>query len=148
LCDGVPVVIQPQISVNSSDAIETALEFPIRVNRSNGGLTTEVAIHAADCEVGSFACFRARWWHREPGGCIVCDQQTQGPRPILAGQTRSQLRVDDSPCKNQVERTKEVVCVFKEEGPLFRKGHFEPLTDGDLWVVRLYLTEIGVDRYV
>ena len=52
--------------------------------------------------------------------------------------------MSDPPRKHQIDRRHEVVAVLKEERALLGKEDLEALVDGDLGLVRLNLTEVGI----
>ena len=145
---GYPVVVQLEAAIDAGNPVVAVPQLTITDQEANPGLFRYVPEAAQDADIGFLAAQRIARFPIQTRRLIVYQYAA---KTIVSGTTseaHAAFRIDDAPGKYQGRSRGEEIRILNEEGPPFRKLHFESLIDGNLGLIGFYLAEIGIQRQV
>ena len=153
-----PVLIDPDVCIESADAVEahhaarggaetvgTGLQFAVGVYEADSVVLPDLAVETEHSKVCVVPRQRIARDHALARRAVIGQEGADGPWSYLAGQLDAVQRIDDAPRKHQIERRLKIAGVLLEERAFFRKENLEALVDRDLGIVRLNLAEVRID---
>jgi hypothetical protein len=111
-------------------------------------LVEQVAGDAQNADAGVAPRHGASGIGELAGGLVVDGESADRPGTHLAREPRPQRRIGDAAREDEVQRRLELPRVLQEEGALLGEEDLEALVRGDLGLVGLHLSEVGVRRQV
>src|SRR5207302_2649081 len=128
-------------SIRSNDAaivgacgVWNGIQLAIGVDKTDGGLLANVAVHANDIEIGAMIMQWVRGIDAAARRLIVREERPDGPGPALGRQSQTVLRVSNATSGDKIDRRVEVTAVLEEKCALLRKENFEAVVDRGLRV--------------
>src|SRR6266853_1314274 len=91
-----PIFAQAEAGIEAAHAVEVALVFPVDVDGSDAVLVAKIVADPAHCKISPGAAERTMVRHCEAGRTVVGDKETEIPRALLAGEARSETRLDNA----------------------------------------------------
>ena len=161
LCRGVPSGAEGDLCIDAADAVgadDAAIvstggaghgsKFPVRIDEPDGGLLTDIVIHAQHTEIGFGAGERVSRSNGLARGLIVRKEGADRPWTLLAREAQAVIGVGDAASKNKIYGSGEIARIFEKEWTFFRKENLETLVDGDLRLVGFNLGKIRIQSSV
>lgn len=145
LCiDAADAVGADNAAIVTASRVGHGSKLAVGIDKADGGLLANIAIHAKHTEVGFGSRERVTRSNRLARGLIVRKEGADRPRTLLASETQAVIGVGDAASKDKIYGSGEVACIFEKEGTLFRKENLETLVDGDLRLVGFNLSKIRI----
>src|SRR5207237_3091735 len=99
---GGPVLVETEVGVDSTPAVEKPRKFAIGVDQANAILFSEIVADPTHGEVGALSCERTEVGDHQTGRAVVSKEKTKVPRALLSRETGAEGRVRDPSCKQQL----------------------------------------------
>src|SRR5260370_37094864 len=91
-----PIFAEAEAGIEAAHAVEVAVVFPVDVDGSDAVLLAKIVADPADCKISARSAERTMVRYDEARRTIVVDKETEIPRALLAGEARSETRLDNT----------------------------------------------------
>src|SRR5581483_9518392 len=152
---GCPILIQPEVGVESADAVIEAGKFAVGEDCADTVLLSKIVTDATYSEVSAFPGKRAVVGNHQARRTVVGDEETEIPRALFSREARTEGRIGNTPREQHLGQIEDsnagiakIIRVLQEEWALFRKENLEALIDKILRLIGFDLSEVGIDSGV